>query len=183
MQILVAYASKHGSTRGLAEAVGDGLTRAGHPADVRRVQDVDDLGGYDAFVIGAATYAMHWRKEAVAFVHQHEELLRHHPVWLFSSGPLGTGTTDDEGRDLREVSDPKEFPELTAAVAASGTRVFFGALDPTKLGAGERAIRKLPAGRALLPAGDFRDWSDVATWTGEIAEEIGHLTGTTASGY
>ena len=37
-------------------------------------------------------------------------------------------------------------------------------LDPTKLGFSERAIRKLPAARALLPEGDFRDWTEIDAW-------------------
>src|SRR6266536_3594454 len=42
--------------------------------------------------------------------------------------------------------------------------VFFGALDPGKLSFAERSLRKLPAARAMLPEGDFRDWAEIETW-------------------
>jgi hypothetical protein len=32
-----------------------------------------------------------------------------------------------------------------------------------------RMIRKMPAGRALLPEGDFRDWNDIEAWAVGIA--------------
>ncbi len=86
------------------------------------------------------------------------EELAARPVWPFSSGPLGTKTTDDKGRDLREVAEPKEIPGFKDAIAPRDHHVFFGALDPRKLSFAERSLRKLPAARAMLPEGDFRDW-------------------------
>ncbi|MDP1803810.1 MAG: hypothetical protein Q8K72_01455, partial [Acidimicrobiales bacterium] len=49
---------------------------------------------------------------------------------------------------------------------------FFGALDPGKLGFRDRAMRTLPAGRALFPEGDFRDWPDIDAWAAGIAVEL-----------
>jgi menaquinone-dependent protoporphyrinogen oxidase len=50
--------------------------------------------------------------------------------------------------------------------------VFFGALDPHKLGFSERLVRSVPAGRALLPEGDFRDWKVIDAWAESIAREL-----------
>ena len=60
---------------------------------------------------------------------RHQEFLVTHPVWLFSSGPIGEAKVDKEGKDLREASAPQELPELLASVHAREHRVFFGALD------------------------------------------------------
>ena len=65
-----------------------------------------DLAGYGAFVIGSAVYAMHWQKDAAQFVRRNRALLAGRPVWLFSSGPLGTEATDAKGRDLTAVTEP-----------------------------------------------------------------------------
>ena len=173
MSTLVVYASKHGATQGIAERIAKKLTDAGQQADVRSAREVGDLEGYDSFVIGSAAYAMHWLKEASAFVRRNRSVLAHvGPVWLFSSGPLGNDATDAKGRDLRATTEPKEFSEFQAALQPRGCRVFFGALTPDTLGFGGRALRKLPAARAGLPEGDFRDWAEIDAWTEEIARDL-----------
>jgi menaquinone-dependent protoporphyrinogen oxidase len=67
---------------------------------------------------------------------------------------------------------PKEISELQEVVQARGHRVFFGALEPDTLDFAERALRKLPAARAGLPEGDFRDWAEIDAWAGDIAHEL-----------
>ncbi len=175
MSILVAYASKHGSTRGIAERIAEKLRAVGQDVQARPVGATDDLAGYDAFVIGSAAYSTHWLKEAAEFVRSNRAVLADRPVWLFSSGPLGTEATDAKGRDLRDAAEPKEIVEFSEALAPKEHRVFFGALDPGKLGFSERAIRKLPAARALLPEGDFRDWAEIDAWAACIAHKLAEL--------
>ncbi len=87
-------------------------------------------------------------KEATEFVRRNQAVLASRPVWLFSSGPLGTKATDAKGRDLWVATEP------------------------------ERSLRKLPAARAMLPGGDFRDWADVQTWAEGIARELAQMTTT-----
>jgi menaquinone-dependent protoporphyrinogen oxidase len=170
--ILVAYASKHGATREIAERIAETLTAAGQEAEAKSVREAQHLDGYHAVVIGSAAYLGHWLKEAVEFVRRNQAILTHRPVWLFSSGPLGSEATDAQGRNLREAAEPKELAEFREAVHPREHRVFFGVLDPGKLGFRERAIRSLPAGRALLPEGDFRDWSEIEGWATGIAGDL-----------
>jgi menaquinone-dependent protoporphyrinogen oxidase len=172
MSVLVAYASKHGATKVIAERIGDTLRARGLAVDVEAINAVSDLGGYQAFVIGGAVYFGSWLKEVTAFLQHHQATLGEYPVWLFSSGPLGTNATDAEGCDLREASVPKELESLARAVHARDHHVFFGALDHTTFGICERLLRVLPAGRSLLIEGDFRDWSDIELWATGIAEEL-----------
>lgn len=172
MRVLVTYASRHGSTKEIAEHIAEKLQASGMEAEAQPVEAARDLETYDAFVVGSATYYGHWLKEATAFVKQNSDALASWPVWLFSSGPLGAEPRDAEGRDLLEVSEPREIPELREAVNPRDHRVFFGVLDPGKLKFSERAVRKLPAGRAALPEGDFRDWNDIEAWAAGIAHEL-----------
>ena len=172
MRILIAHASKHGATAGIAERIGSDLTAAGHQVDVLPVEGSPDPSTYDAIVVGGAAYMGRWMKDATEYVRRNRDLLAARPVWLFSSGPVGEATTDDDGRDLREVSEPKEFPELIETVHPREHRVFFGAVDPARLTFAERALRRLPAGRELLPEGDFRDWADVDAWAEDIAVHL-----------
>ena len=177
MPVLVVCASKHGATGEIAERVAQTMAAAGQQAQARPVTAAGDLTGYDAFVVGSAVYMGHWQKEAVEFVRRNRAVLAGHPVWLFSSGPLGTEPVDAQGRDLTVAAEPKELAEFTGAIHPRGPRVFFGVLDPGRLGLGERAIRKLQAGRALLPEGDFRDWAQIEAWARVIARDPALGTG------
>lgn len=176
MSILVAYASKHGATQEIAEHIAEKLVASGQQAQARPVKAVGDLTGYDAFVIGGAAYMGSWMKEAAEFVRHNQAFLATRPVWLFSSGPLGTEPRDAQGRDLLVVSEPKEFAELKDAINPRALHVFFGVLDPGKLAFSERLIRSMPAGRNLLPEGDFRDWQAIDTWAESIAHELAQLS-------
>jgi menaquinone-dependent protoporphyrinogen oxidase len=172
MKVLVAYASKYGSTKGIADFIGDKLRERGAQVEVLEVDDVRNPVGYDAFVIGSALYMFHWMKEARQFVSRNHTILFTRPVWLFSSGPVGKETKDAKGRDLRDVSGPKEIDELKQLTKARDHRVFFGVLDPSKQGFLYRLVRRSEAAREAMPEGDFRDWEEIGTWASSIATEL-----------
>ena len=148
----------------------------GNRVEVRSLDDVHDPGGYDAVVLGSAIHGGAWLPAAAEFMRRNAAALARRPVWLFSSGPLGTAATDAQGRDLLVASEPKEFAAFKETITPRGLRVFFGALDPSKLGFSERLVRSLPAGRALLPEGDFRDWEEIEAWAESIAHELVPVT-------
>ena len=172
MSVLVAYASKHGATMEIAERIAENLREAGQDADARPVHAASDLGDYKGFVVGSAAYMGRWLKDAAAFVRENQDLLTQRPVWLFSSGPLGTEATDAKGVDLHTAAEPRELAEFRAAIHPREHRVFFGVLDPDRLSFTERSLRKLPAARAILPEGDFRDWNEIQEWAYGIAKEL-----------
>ena len=178
MNVLVAYASRHGATTGIAERIAETLERRGHAVTTQPADKGSAVVGYDAFVIGSAAYAGHWLKEATGFVRQNRELLASRPVWLFSSGPIGTETVDAKGRDVVEASRPAEFTEFAETIQPRDERIFFGAFDPDAkpVGLMERfgaPFMRVPAVRAVMPAGDFRDWPQIEAWANGIASELG----------
>lgn len=177
MIVLVAYASRHGATAGIAERIAQRLRSAGFDTTCNSVTEVGGVDGYDAFVIGSAAYLFHWLKDATRFVKRNREILASRPVWFFSSGPLGTDLVDDKGQDVFESSRPKEFEELEPLVDIQGDHVFFGAWDPDAepMGLAERFVRLMPATKDALPTGDFRDWDAIDAWADEIGARLGHL--------
>ncbi|GAA2027504.1 flavodoxin domain-containing protein [Agromyces tropicus] len=171
MRVLVAYSSKYGATRGIADRIADRLRDAGHEVDIEHCHDVEYPEGFDAFVIGSAAYLGKWRKEARRFVRHNHALLATRPVWLFSSGPLGTERIDKDGNDVLVAAQPKEFPEFEALIHPRGTTVFFGALDIEHLEGPDRIVSWMPANEAL-PAGDFRDWDAIDEWGRMVAADL-----------
>jgi menaquinone-dependent protoporphyrinogen oxidase len=172
MHVLVAYASRHGATKGIAERIAETLVKAGLDADVRPVSEVKSLAGYDAFVIGSAAYMFKWPKDAATFVQRNRATLAANPVWFFSSGPTG-GPLDAKGRDQKLTTVPKDAAELAAAVHARDLRIFFGAYsrDRKPVGMAERFMSIMPAMEGV-PEGDFRDWPDIEAWATGIADEL-----------
>jgi menaquinone-dependent protoporphyrinogen oxidase len=163
MNVLVAYASRFGSTRGIAECIAEKLQQQGTPAEARPVEAAGDLDGYDAFVVGSAVFAGHWMEEATEFVRQHRSVLASRPVWLFSSGPIGAMAKK------HEPADPKGIAKLKRAIAPRDHRVFFGAWDRGKLDRGTLGFAERIVAKRFLPEGDWRDWREIEAWATDIA--------------
>ena len=172
MSILVAYASKHGATRQLAERIGETLRAAGwdaggaagrggrRPGGLRRLRDRERRLPR---VLAQGGHRLRARNRAV---------LANRPVWLFSSGPLGTATTDAQGRDLREAAARRSWPSSPMPSRRGTTACSSGPWTAPGSGSPSGLLRMLPAGRALLLEGDFRDWADVKTWARGIAQDL-----------
>jgi menaquinone-dependent protoporphyrinogen oxidase len=173
-RVLVVYATHHGATQGIAERIASTLVESGLEVATLSAKEAGDPRGYDAFVIGSAAYAFRWLGEATGFVRRNRALLAERPVWLFSSGPVGTDKVDSEGRDVLETTVPREIAEFREAIHPRDHRVFFGAYDPAAKPVGliERVTRLMPAARDALPAGDFRDWDAIEAWARQIAGEL-----------
>jgi len=158
MNILVAVASRHGSTFEIAEAIAEEMRAASHSVDLRNTVEIDNLAPYDAAVVGSAIYMGKWLPEATHFVERNDAKLASIPVWYFSCGPLGQD-------DPRPHGDPPHIAELLQVTGAKGHRVFVGKLDKQVLDLSERLIASL----VRAPAGDFRDWAAIRGWGREIA--------------
>jgi len=160
-RVLVTWESKHGSTAEISYTIAGVLREHGVRVTLSRAEEADIDDAYDAFVIGSAVYAGHWMKSAKHFVQEYSQKLRTRPVWLFSSGPVGSPPKPDE-----PAVDVAEMIEYTAA---DEHQIFGGKLDPEQMTFPERAIT-----RALhAPYGDFRDFEAIRAWAAQIA---GHLT-------
>jgi len=164
MTVLVTAATKNGSTVEIARAIGAALTERGVAAVVVPPDEVRDIGGYDAVVLGSAVYSGHWMPAATALVERCSDAWAGRPVWLFSSGPIGK-----PGRSLTEKmgADPVDLPTIRAVTGAREHRMFPGKLDRKDVGPVQRI------GLALFGMqGDFRNWDAVRTWSGDIANTL-----------
>ncbi|MER7466384.1 flavodoxin domain-containing protein [Streptomyces sp. NPDC097981] len=159
-RVLVAYGTKHGATAGIAEQIGETLREDGLAADVRAADDVHDVRGYDAVVLGGSLYAGHWSRKAMHCAERNADSLRHRPVWLFSSGPLDSSA---EEHDVPPV----------AAVARQMQLI--GAREHVTFGGSITARTPGFLARALLhegKGGDYRNPERIRTWAHHISTEL-----------
>jgi menaquinone-dependent protoporphyrinogen oxidase len=154
--ILVAYATKHGSTREVAEALADHLRAEGLEVEVQPAADVVDLGPFDSIVLGGALYFGRWHKDAVRFLERHADALKELPVAIFAMGPKTT-----EAHDLAE-SRAQLDRALSSKLIPATVAIFGGVIDPSKL--------SFPLNR--LPASDARDWDAIRAWAHEAVTQL-----------
>lgn len=160
MRVLVAVASRHGSTRQIGDRIGAKLHDAGFDVRLDEVDRITHLDDVDAIVLGSAVYMGRWEPAARLFVDEYLEELAAIPAWVFSSGPIGLfGSTPGSIRDHEET---------VHALSAVDSRLFGGDLNLENLSMGERLISKL----LRVPAGDFRDWDAIEQWAGTIAQAL-----------
>jgi len=155
---LVAYATKHGTTGEVAEAVAEELKGLGLEVELRELRKVRDLDEYRAVVIGAPLYMGRWHKDARKFLRRHRKALSEHPVAVFALGPLKLTEEDVAGSRKQLDRALALAPELRPATV----EVFGGAIDPAKL--------SFPFNR--MEAGDARDWDAIRAWARSLPAEL-----------
>jgi menaquinone-dependent protoporphyrinogen oxidase len=161
MRVTVVVASKYGSTREVAEAIG-GVLAAAHEVTIEDAASVESLEEAEAIVLGSAIYGGRWLEPARHLVDGHASELDGRPVWLFSVGPIGDPPKPEE-------AGPDGIEQAIEATHARGHELFAGKLDRSVLSRVERMMT-----RALhAPEGDFRDWDAIRAWANGIAAELG----------
>jgi menaquinone-dependent protoporphyrinogen oxidase len=161
-RVLVAYATKLGSTGEIAEAIAHVLRDGGHRALALPARDVRSLHDWDAVILGSALYAAYWQKDARLFIERFREELQARPLWLFSGGPLD--------RRLARADQPitPHGAEITAGLGARAHRTFGGRLSPSA------AVD--PQVLQTHRIGDFRDWQSIVEYAYRIGRELDRMT-------
>ncbi|MFP5255759.1 MAG: flavodoxin domain-containing protein [Acidimicrobiia bacterium] len=166
-KVLVAYASKHGSTAALAEAVAKGLEERGLDVDLVQAGRVRSLEPYRAVVVGSAVYMGRWRPEAKRLLRRHRRALTERDLWLFSSGPVGEQPAGlDDPKAARWLRPPK-VTALGEALGAHDHAVFGGSVTDE----GGFMRRKMAQGTPD-ELRDLRDWDEVRAWAGKVADAL-----------
>ncbi len=162
--ILVAYATRYGSTREVAEQVAATLRDSGLEANIQPAREVRTLEAYRSVVLGAPLYMFRWHKDAKRFLRRHRQALAGRPVAIFCLGPIHD--EEKEYQDARAQLDKQlaRFPWLTPAAI----EIFGGVWDPSKLGF---PFNVLPALKQI-PASDIRDWDAIRAWASGLAAKL-----------
>ncbi|MGX1267552.1 flavodoxin domain-containing protein [Streptomyces phaeoluteigriseus] len=159
--VLVAYATKNGSTAEIAEAVAAVLRKDGLTAEALPARSVTDVGPYDAVVVGGGLYAGRWHKDARRFVRRQRRALTERPVWFFSSGPLDASASE---RDIPPVPGARRAMDK---LRVTEHVTFGGRLEEGAEGRIARMIVQSGKG------GDFRDFAAIESWAAGVAKALG----------
>jgi menaquinone-dependent protoporphyrinogen oxidase len=190
---LLVYATRHGSTREVADAVAAQL--GGHFADVdvREAAEAPPPAGYDAVVIGGPMI-MGWHRDTEKYVKRHQDQLVSVPFALFVTAASLTedGMTDLRGvpvaKDPWLVKKPRNADKLTrkeryalpshylgdifkaCGPARPRSAAFFaGSLDLTTMNVFEKLFVLLIVGAT---PGDGRHWDFVREWGADAAKAL-----------
>jgi len=156
--VLVAYATKYGSTQEVAEAIATTLREHGLEVEVRPAREVRSLKGYDSVVLGAALYMGRWHADARHFLKRHRTVLSSLPVAIFALGPLDAAEKQwHDARAQLNQALAKE-PWLTPV----NVEMFGGVINQAKL--------HFPFNH--LPAGDARDWTAIRSFAEKFAAAL-----------
>lgn len=152
--VLVAYATKHGSTREVAESIAATLRARGDDVEVLPAGQVrDPIAGRALVVLGAPIYSGRWHRDAHRFLKRHRGELLQVPVAVYGMGP----------READEDAWRRSRGQLDRALAkrdwlAPAATALFGGVDPPR--------RRGGSGR------DQRDWDAIRGWANAIADLV-----------
>jgi len=161
-EVLVAFGTRHESTRGIGAAVAEVLRAAGIPVELQQVDEVADLGRFRAAVLGSVVYDGGWLPGAHGFLVAHERELAAIPTWLFASGPL------DQVPPGPAAEVPDELVEVIGRIGPRDVALFVGSLQPHHLAFGLRLLSKL----ARTRGSDHRDWVAIERWSNSIRDAL-----------
>jgi menaquinone-dependent protoporphyrinogen oxidase len=160
-KVLVTYASRSGTTRGVAEAIGNSLAEAGATVEVRPMKDVTGLSSYDAVVAGSAIQGQKWLPEAMQFLRDHQTEISRKPFAAFMVCiTLSMAHADQYREGLKGWLSPVR--DLASPVSEG---YFAGALDSSRLPVSLNGLAmRLVVLMGLWKEGDHRDWSAIQAW-------------------
>jgi menaquinone-dependent protoporphyrinogen oxidase len=170
MTVLVAVASKHGATYEIAARIGADLVEHGLDVEVKRLEDVRDVGGYEACVLGSGVYLGNWLKEGRRFIDTQAAELAQRPTWLFASGSI---VGDPPRADDQDALRAGLAERLVATTHAREHKLFAGKLGEKKLG----VLEKVAVRAAHATDGDHRDWDEIHQWATDIAAQLRPTSG------
>ena len=162
--VLVAYATRYGSTQEVAEAVAATLRERGLEVDLQPMRQVRTLDQYRAVVLGAPLYMFRWHKDALNFLERHRAALTARPVAIFALGPFHVDEKEFQGAREQLDKELAKFPWLTPGAI----EIFGGKFDPEKLTFPHNLVPALKK----MPASDVRDWTAIHAWASDL---VAHL--------
>jgi len=162
-RVLVAYATKFGSTREVAQRIGKLIELHSIAADVTNVNLVKDISKYSGVILGTAIRMGKPISEAVTFTRKFKDELNEKPVACFSVGLYMKEDTEENRDKARKCL----LPILELLKNPVNVGLFGGKVDYSKMPLLLRwTFSKDKSGQ--LTEGDWRNWDTIEAWVDEI---------------
>ncbi|MDE4908958.1 flavodoxin domain-containing protein [Methanogenium marinum] len=162
-RVLIAYATKYGTTKEIAEEIQDVLAENGIESDLTNVMETGIIDSYDAVILGSPVYMGKMLVEAREFCQHYRPYLKN--IWLaiFVDGISCCNPGETNTSPL--IAAIRDMHEYVRPVMEMG---FSGAFSPVNLSEADAQI----ADMVHPPVGDFRDHEAIRIWAREIVSAI-----------
>lgn len=146
MKVLIAYTTKKGSTREVAERIGEVLESKGMEVKVADIKEKPEVEGYDAAIVGAPIMMGSLLHRAPRFVKKHLNYLADKPFACFALG----GTLAEDTEENRAIMLEK-LKKITDKIVPVDIGLFGGRYDENR---------------------DYRDWQKITAWAEGLAAKL-----------
>ena len=168
-KILVTYATRTGSTTGVAEAIAKTLREHGAQVDVIPMRKATDVISYQAVVAGSAIQNRQRLPEAVQFVKTHQTTLNQKPFAMFA---VCMTLAMKNGESYRPQISEWLAP-VRRLVRPVSEGIFSGALDISKIPSfGDRLKFRLSVAFGVWSEGDHRNWGAIRAWAESLPAKL-----------
>lgn len=164
LKVLVAYATRAGSTMEIAQSIGRIFIDAGYETDTLGIKKVRSLEQYDAAILGTAVHTGMLMPEMVRFVRKNRMVLCRMSVAAFAVCLSMKPQTPEHHAAAKEFLDP-----VRREISLVSEGFFAGVMDYSRVGFIARFIVK---NMVQTPEGDFREWDAINGWTRDLTERL-----------
>lgn len=167
--ILITYATRSGSTKEIAEFIGETLSANGEQVEITPIQTAADLLEYKAIILGSAIQSGKLLPETTEFVERNKAELSLKPFAVF----LVCMTLA-----MKNISKYRSFisgwlEPIRVVVKPFSEGLFSGMLDINKIHKfSDRLKFRLSVLFGVWKEGDNRNWNEIQLWAKNLKSEI-----------
>lgn len=173
MNALIVYGTRWGSTTNIAQRIGETLKTCGYTVDVidakNKTQEIDS---YNLVIIGSSISMGKWTKEAKIFLKKNASKMKKKKTALFVSCGLilRQGGLEKARKDyLQKMADKYNLNPVSLGAFGGflDFKTHHGILGDLFVNSSKKRLKEI--GVDTSKSFDFRDWTEIETWTHSVA--------------